>query len=136
MDKQGNKIFNWVVVQGNIVLFMDNDKIHLEINKDNHPACLLTRADAEEVIDILSDVSEEIWNQPGYVKEPYTGKLYKQDESGKVYWDISESRVFIGLNEGQDLLEIDVKGGPVVKLPLNVSVEIIQVMTHFLNRLN
>jgi hypothetical protein len=135
MDNHDKQIFNWVVKQGNITLFADNDKIYLEINKENNPACLLTRSDAEEVISILTDISGNIWDNPGYTKEPYKGKLYLLDENGKAYWDINETRLFVGLNDQQDALEINFQGNPVMKVPVNLSIELIQIMTHFSNKL-
>ena len=116
------------------MLFADNDKIHLEINNENNPACLLTREDAGEVISILTDISGNIWDNPDYTKEPYTGKLYTLDD-GKAYWDINETRLFIGLNDRQDALEMSFQGSPVMKVPVNFSIEIIQIMTHFSNKL-
>jgi len=83
MDNHNKQVFNWVVKQGNIILFADNDKIHLEINKENNPTCLLTESDAEEVISILTNISSDIWDNPDYTKEPYTGKLICLTTMGK-----------------------------------------------------
>jgi hypothetical protein len=135
MDNHDKQAFNWVVKQGNIILLADNDKIHLEINKENSPTCLLTKSDAEEVISILTNVSKDIWDSPSYTKEPYKGKLYRLDDDGKAYWDINETKLFVGLNDQQDALEMNVQGNPVMKLPVNLSIEIVQVMTHFSNKL-
>jgi hypothetical protein len=134
MDNQ-KQAFNWVVKQGSIMLFADNDKIHFEINKENNPTCLLTKEDAEEVVSILTDISGNIWDNPAYTKEPYTGKLYTLDDNGKAYWDISETRLFIGLNDQQDALEMNFEGNPIMKVPVNFSIEIIQIMTHFSNKI-
>lgn len=131
MDNHDKQVFNWVVKQGSIMLFADNDKIHLEINKENNPSCLLTKDDAEEVILILTNISRSIWDNPDYAKEPYTRKLYTLDDNGKAYWDINETRLFIGLNDQQDALELSLQGNPVMKVPINFSIEIVQIMTHF-----
>lgn len=135
MENHDKQVFNWVVKQGNITLLADNDKIHLEINTENNPACLLTRSDAEEVISILTNMSSTIWNNPDYIKEPYKGKLYMLDNNGKAYWDINETRLFVGLNDQQDALEMNFQGNPVMKVPVNFSIEIVQIMTHFANKL-
>ena len=135
MDNHDKQVFNWVVQQGNIILLADNDKIHLEINKEKHPSCLLTRGDAEEVISILTNMSRDIWDNPDYTREPYKGKLYKLDENGKVFWDINGTRLFIGLNDQQDALEMNFEGEPVMKVPVNFSIEIAQIMTHFSDKL-
>ena len=135
MDNQDKQAFSWLVRQGNILLLADHDKVHLEINKENNPTCLLTKSDSEEVISILTDLSRSIWENPDYVKEPHTGNLYTLDNNGKVYWDINETRLFIGLNNEHDAMEINYQGNHVLKLPINYSVEIIQIMTHFSNQL-
>ena len=135
MGNQDKQAFNWVVKQGNITIWPENDKIHLEINKENNPTCLLTRSDAEEVISILTDIAGSIWENPDYVKEPYKGKLYRLDDNGKAYWDINETRLFAGLNDQQDAVEMDFQGSPVMKLSVNLAIEIVQIMTHFSNQL-
>ena len=135
MDNQDKKVFSWIVKQGNLVIFAENDKIHFEINKENNPTCLLTRSDAQEVISILSEISQTIWTNPEYIKEPYKGKIYQLDENGKAYWDINETRLFMGNNDDQEALELDFSGNPVMKIPVNISVEMIQVMDHFLGEL-
>ena len=135
MDSKDNQVFNWVVRQGNITLFGDNDKIHLEINKENNQTCLLTKSDAEEVVSILTDISGSIWDDPYYQKEPYPGKLYKLNGDGKAYWDIGATKLFVGLNDKEDALEMNVEGDPVMKVSVNASIEIIQIMSHFSNRL-
>ena len=128
-------MFNWVVKQGNIVLSADNNKIHLEINKEDHSTCLLTKTDAEEVIDILTGIAEKIWNNAEYTKEPYTGKLYTINDNGKAFWDINETRLIIGLNDQQDALEMNFQGNAVIKLSVNLAIEIVQIITHFANKL-
>jgi hypothetical protein len=135
MDNQGKQAFSWLVRQGSILLLADHDKVHLEINKENNPTCLLTKSDSEEVISILTNLSRSIWEKPDYVKEPYTGDLYILDSNGKAYWDINETRLFIGLNNEHDAMDINYQGNHVLKLPINYSVEIIQIMTHFSNQL-
>jgi hypothetical protein len=135
MDNHDKQAFHWVVKQGNIMLLADNDKIHLEINKENNPTCLLTKSDAEEVIFILTNISRNIWDNPNYTKEPYTGKLYTLDDNGKAYWDINDTRLLVGLNDQQDALEMNFQGNPVMKVSVNFSIEIIQIMTHFSNKL-
>ncbi|MCE3074710.1 hypothetical protein [Chryseobacterium gwangjuense] len=135
MDNHNKQTFNWIVKQGSIILLADNDKIHLEINKETHSTCLLTKNDAKEIISILTDLSRSIWEKPGYIKEPYTEKLYTLESDGKVYWDMNETRLHIGLNEEHNAIDVNYQGNKVFKLPINYSVEIIQMMTHFSNQL-
>ena len=131
MDSADKRFFSWMVKQGNIMVFADNDKIHLEINKENNAACLLTKGDAEELVVILTKISKSIWDNPNYTKEPYTGNLFRFDDFGKAYWDINETRLFIGFNDQQNALEMDFQGSRILKLSVNFSIEIIQVMTQF-----
>lgn len=135
MDNYNKQVYNWVVKQGNITLYADNDKIHFEINKESNPTCLLNKSDAEEIISILTDIARNIWDNPAYTKEPYNGKLYTLDENGNAYWNINETMLLIGLNEAQDALEINFQGSPVMKVPVNFSIEMIQIMNQFSNRL-
>lgn len=135
MDSQEKKAFNWVVRQGNITLFADKDKVFLEIKSDNNSTCLLEKSDADDIISILTDLSGSIWDDPAYQREPYTGKLYELDDNGKAYWDIGNTRLFLGVNDQEDALEMYVEGDPVMKASVNTSIEIIQIMSHFSNRL-
>ena len=135
MENQDKQIFSWIVKKGSIILSGGNDKINLEINKEGNPACLLTRTDAKEIISILTEISQNIWNSPGYTKEPYLGKIFKLNDQGKAYWEINETILYIGINDEEEALELDFEGNPVLILPVNVSIEIIQIMEHFLNEL-
>jgi len=57
------------------------------------------------------------------------------DHNGKAYWDVNETRLFVGINDQQDALEMNFQGTSVMKVPVNVAVEIIQIMTHFYGKL-
>lgn len=132
MHNQETQVYKWLVKRGSILLFEDRDKIHLELDKENSESCLLTKEDTEEVISIMTSLSGAIWNNPDFIKEPYQGRLYKIDNNnGIVYWDVEQSRLYVGFNVNEDAIEINYNGDSVVKVPVNYAVEIIQIMTHY-----
>jgi len=131
MDEQNSPLFSLQLRQGNILLFEDGWQVHFEVGQENHTACLLTPSDSEELMNILTGISKSIWENPGYVKEPYTGQLYRMDETGAAYWTINGAKLSIGLNEQQDAVAIYCEGDPAFKLSVNQAVEIIQVLAHF-----
>jgi len=130
MHNQENKIYKWLVKSGSILLFRDSDKIHLELDKEASESCLLTQEDAEAVISILTSIAEAIWDSPGYTKEPYQGQLYKTDNE-LVYWDLGQTKLFIGFNANENAVAINYSGDAVLKVTVNCAVEIIQILTHF-----
>lgn len=135
MNNQDNQTFNWVVKQGSILMYADKDRIHFEINTENNSCCLLTEDDAEDITGILTELSGNIWDNPEYIQEPYTGRKYELAEDGKVYWTINEAKLSIGLNEGEDALEMNLEGSSAVELSVNQAVEVLQIMTHFAGKL-
>jgi len=137
MENQENKVYNWLIKRGNILLSREGHQIQLEFKKENGESCLLTEDDTEDIISIMTSLAQAIWAAPDYIKEPYTGQLYKtRNDDGFVYWDIGQSRLNVGFNVSEGVVEMDHAGDAALKVPVNYAVEIIQVMTHFLKHFN
>ena len=131
MTNSNNHVYKWMVRKGSVLLFINEDKIHLELDKEGHESCLLTPKDTEELIDLLTSLSRDIWERPDLVKQPYLQRLYKVDDNGLVHWDIDQTTLYIGFNETENAVEINYSGDAVVEIPVNYSVEVIQILSHF-----
>jgi len=132
MHNEAQQVYKWLVKRGIILIFKDGDKIQLELDQENSGSCLLTKEDTEAIISILTSLAETIWHNPEYIKEAYTGKLYKTDnENDLVYWDLDETKFYIGFNVNEDALSISYSGDAVLKIPVNYAVELIQILTHY-----
>jgi hypothetical protein len=128
---QENQVYKWLVKRGSILLSEDRDKIHLELDKENSESCLFTKENTEEVISILASLSGAIWDNPEFIKEPYEGQLYKIDNTnGLVYWDFEQTRLYVGFNVNEYVIEINYSGDSVIIVSVNYAIEIIQIMTH------
>jgi hypothetical protein len=135
MHNQESQVHKWLVKRGSILLFGDGDKIHLELDNENSESCLLTEEDTEEVISIMTSLAGAIWDNPDFVQESYGGKLYKtDDDNGLIYWELEHAKLYVGFNENEDAVEMKYSGDPVMKVPVNCAVEIIQIMTHYFKR--
>ncbi len=130
MHNQEQQVYKWLVKRGCLLLFKDGDKIHLELDQENSESCLLTQEDTESLIAILTSLAETIWHNPDYIKEPYLGQLYRT-ENDLVYWDLGETKLYIGFNVNEYALTINYSGNAVVKISVNYAVELIQIMTHY-----
>ncbi|TCZ66927.1 hypothetical protein [Flaviaesturariibacter aridisoli] len=132
MEQTDKQVYQWQVKKGSVLLFREEHKIHLGLDTDASASCLLTEADTEDVVSILTALAGAIWKDPDFVKEPYAGRLFRTDDSnGRTYWDLAPSRLSVGFNESEDAVEIDCSGDPVLLLPVNYAVELIQVLTHY-----
>lgn len=122
-----NQVYNWFVKNGNIQIQKKEDRISLQLDNEKKEYCLLTQSDAYEIIDLLTQISKEIWENPNYQRQPYTNKLFKHN-GNEYYWEIDGSQILINYNEIEDAIEIKYKGNSNIDLEVNHAVEIIQIM--------
>lgn len=122
-----NQIYNWFVKNGNITIQKKDDCISLQLDNEKGEYCLLTHSDANEVIDILTNISREIWEAPDYQRKPYTNQLFKHNGS-EYYWEIETSQILINYNKIEDAIEIKYTGNSSMNLEINCVIEIIQIM--------
>lgn len=122
-----NQVYNWFVKNGNIQIQKKEDRISLQLNYEKKEYCLLTQSDAYEIIDLLTQISKEIWENPNYQRQPYTNQLFKHN-GNEYYWEIEGSQILINYNEIEDAIEIKYKGNSNIDLEVNHAVEIIQIM--------
>lgn len=124
-----NQVYNWLVKKGNILIQRNGDCIALQLDYENGDYCLLTSSDTYEIIELLTNISRQIWEDPTYERKPYTGQLYKKTEN-EYYWDIGDSQLLLKYNDTEDALEIKYKGNSRLNLEINYAVEIIQILEH------
>lgn len=122
-----NQVYNWFVKNGNIQIQKKEDRISLQLDNEKKEYCLLTQSDAYEIIDLLTQISKEIWENPNYQRQPYTNQLFKHN-GNEYYWEIEGSQILINYNEIEDAIEIKYKGNSNIDLEVNHTVEIIQIM--------
>ncbi|MCD0476741.1 hypothetical protein LPB87_20300 [Flavobacterium sp. EDS] len=122
-----NQVYNWFVKNGNIQIQKKEDRISLQLDNEKKEYCLLTQSDAYEIIDLLTQISKEIWENPNYQRQPYTNQLFKHN-GNEYYWEIEGSQILINYNEIEDAIEIKYKGNSNIDLEVNHAVEIIQIM--------
>ncbi len=116
--------FHLFVNQGNLLIERDKQFIHFQCNQN---VCLLTQTDTNDLIEILTEFAKEIWQNPNYIKEPYTEKIVQTDEQG-YYWLIDNSKLYISYDNSLKLLKISCKNNCNMHLSVNQAVEIIQVL--------
>ncbi len=122
-----NQVYNWFVKNGTIQIQRNGDYISLQLDYEKGDNCLLTPSDANEILDILINISQEIWQDPNYKKQPYTNQLFKHD-GNEYYWEIETSKIAIQYNQTEDAIEIKYTGNSQMNLELNYVIEIIQIM--------
>ncbi|MCV9930453.1 hypothetical protein OIU83_22525 [Flavobacterium sp. LS1R49] len=122
-----NQVYNWFIKSGNIQIQKEGDCISLQLDYEKEVYCLLTHSDAYEIIDLLTNISKKIWENPNYQRQPYTNRLFKH-RGNEYYWEIESSQIIIKYNETDDAIEIKYKGNNRMNLELNYVIEIIQIM--------
>ncbi|SHH82460.1 hypothetical protein [Flavobacterium johnsoniae] len=127
-----NQVYNWFVKNGNILIQKNEDCISLQIVYQNGDCCLLTHSDANELIELLTKISIQIWEDPKYEKKAYLDQLYKKLDD-KYYWKIDTSELIIKYNEIEDAIEIKYFGNRRYNLEINYVIEIIQIL-EYLNK--
>jgi hypothetical protein len=122
-----NKIYNWFVKNGNVQIQKNEDCISLQLDYEKGEYCLLTPSDTNEIIDLLTNISKEIWVDPNYQRKPYTYQLFKRNRN-EYYWETETSQILINYNKIKDAIEIKYTGNSRMNLEVNYVVEIIQIM--------
>ncbi|MCY1232157.1 hypothetical protein D3C87_45540 [compost metagenome] len=124
-----NQVYNWLVKKGTIRIQRNGDCIALQLDYEKGDYCLLTPSDTDEIIELLTNISKQIWEDPDYKRKPYTNPLYKKT-GNDYYWEIDTSRLLLRYNETEDAIEIKCNGNSRLNLEINYVVEIIQILEH------
>lgn len=124
-----NQVYNWLVRKGTIRIQRNGDCIALQLDYEKGDHCLLTASDAYEIIELLTNISKQIWDDPDYKRKPYTNPLYKKN-GNEYYWEIETSQLLLHYNETEEAVEIKCNGNSRLNLEINYVVEIIQVLEH------
>lgn len=124
-----NHIYNWRVKKGNIVIEKNGEYIALQLNYENNESCLLTYSDTHEIIEVLTNIAKQIWENPTYIKKPYTNRLYNTT-NGVYVWEIDASQLIISYNDNEDAVEMQYTGNSKFNIEMNYAVEIIQILEH------
>ncbi|RNA62253.1 hypothetical protein D1631_10090 [Chryseobacterium nematophagum] len=124
-----NQVYNWFVKKGNIIIQKNEDCVLLQLDYEKGDCCLLTNTDTDKIIEILINISKQIWESPSYKKIPYTKPLYKVSEN-EYYWEIENSKFILQYNEMEEGIELKCIGTHKLNIELNYVVEIIQIMEH------
>jgi hypothetical protein len=122
-----NQIYNWLVKKGNILIQKNGDCVSLQIDYENGEYCLLTQTDTNEIIEILTRISKQIWESPNYERKPYINQLFNTNDN-KYYWQIENSKLVLKFNEIENCLEISCIRNKRLNLEINYVVEIIQIL--------
>ncbi len=122
-----NQVYNWFVKKGNIQIKKNEDCISLQLDYEKGEYCLLIHSDTNEIIDLLTNISKEIWEDPNYQRKPYTNQLFKNN-GNEYYWETETSQILINYNKIEDAIEIKYNGNSRINLEVNYVVEIIQIM--------
>ena len=124
-----NKVYNWLVKKGTISVRKNGDYITLQLDYENGESCLLTRADNDEIIQLLTTIAEQIWENPNYERKPYTKQLYEKTDNA-YYWEINGSKLIIRYNENENATEIRSDESKELNIEINYIIEIVQILEH------
>jgi hypothetical protein len=129
------KIYSWFVKKGNILIHRNGDCITFQLNGENEDFCWLTKSDTDEVIDILTMIAKQIWENPDYLRKPYTDRLYKITEEGFYVWEIGDSQLLVKYDEIEGTIKIKSIGNANLNIEVNQAVEIIQILEQINNQI-
>lgn len=124
-----NQAYHWFVKNGNILIQKNGDCIALQLDYENGESCLLTQADNEELIQLLSKIAKQIWENPDYERKPYMNQLYEEIDEGYC-WEMDTSKLILKQNNIEKAIEIKCSGSNKLNLEINYVVEIIQILKH------
>ena len=125
--------FHWLVVRGSVGLIARGNSIKFSVDPEGSGFCVLSRQDARELAQILTELSRKIWDDFENKADPALG------ESGTMTWDqSSESWVWpttagsleVSLNDKRDMIRIGRDLPLSFELLVRPVVELAQVLLH------
>jgi hypothetical protein len=128
------KIYSWFVKKGNVLIHGNKFHVSLQLNAEDEEYCVLTKSDAEELIDLLTAIATQIWEDTAYVKEVYTKQLYKITEDDSYVWETEGSKLLLRYSEKEQGVTMKSAENTSLNIELNQIVEIIQILELLNNR--
>ena len=127
-----NRVFNLFLKKGNIVIDKNDYKIRLQLDYENGDHCLLAPSDTQDLIQLLTSLSQQIWEDENYVKTPYVAQLFVENQN-TFLWKIDSSELSIEYNEPKNGIELKYKGYNPLDLEINQVIEIVQILEGLIN---
>lgn len=128
------KIYSWFVKKGNVLIHRNKFHVSLQLNAEDEEYCVLIKSDAEELIDLLTAIATQIWEDTAYVKEVYTKQLYKITEDDSYVWETEGSKLLLRYSEKEQGVTMKSAENTSLNIELNQIVEIIQILELLNNR--
>ena len=97
------------------------------MNSANDTSCLLEPSDTEEVVEILTNLAQEIWLNPDYTRIPYSERLFTVVEE-EYFWDVESFQLQIKYNSNEEAIETKSTDNKILNLEVNQVVEIVQIL--------
>ncbi|EPR68273.1 hypothetical protein [Cyclobacterium qasimii] len=122
-----NQLFNLFLKKGNIVIQSNEYRISLQLDYENGDHCQLALTDTQDLIQLLTRLSQQIWEDENYTKTPYVKQLYIENQN-TFSWEIDSSLLTIEFNETENAIVLKHKGNNPLHLEINQVVEIVQIL--------
>ncbi|MBI0397460.1 hypothetical protein [Cyclobacterium marinum] len=127
-----NQLFSLFPKKGNIVIDKTEYKIRLQLDYENGDHCLLASTDTQDLIQLLTSLSQQIWEDENYTKTPYVAQLFVENHN-IYHWKIDSSELSIECNESKNGIELYHKGNNPMQLEINQVIEIVQILEGLIN---
>jgi|WetSurMetagenome_2_1015567.scaffolds.fasta_scaffold162863_1 hypothetical protein len=124
-----SQTYQWLVQKGRIGMWLDGAHVHLEVDPEDSHACVLTRQDAEEVAQILYDMSYELWKASPPRDTPFS-QIFKTTKPFFYEFDLPVNHLFIGIENSWMTIQAEPPGE--ILLSVDQTVQIIQILEHLL----
>ncbi len=123
-------MYQWFVKRGRISIERQGDLIFIDIDGEGAESCLLTPLDAKEITDIVTSLSQTIWeSQTEYSN--YSQQYFTTDNK-QFLWRNSENELLLDLYSNAPAIELALTGPSPFKMNVNQSVELIQIVQQHL----
>lgn len=127
-----NQLFNLFLKKGNMVIDKNEYKIRLQLDYENGDHCLSAPSDTHDLIQLLTRLSQQIWEDENYTKTPYEAQLFVENQN-VFHWKIDSSELSIECNESKNDIVFKYKGNNLLHLEINQVIEIVQILERLNN---
>ena len=126
-----NSYYNWLVENGQLIIFQEFPIITIRIESQNDNTCILDYKDVKDVYGILFRITSSIWEEIDKKTRPQQYEKYmKELDNNSFSWEFRDSMLI--LTYLKEAIEIKYEGKNNIQLQVDQATEIIQVLKYFI----
>ena len=126
-------MYQWLVKQGRVGIYIEDQYLVLDIDPEGQESCLLTYQDTLDISKIMTELARELWNRSDKGNEYHQSLNIDGDD--RFTWDIDGCNLVLSTSQHEHAIEIKYDNdNRLCRLSVEEAVEVIQILQLFIGR--